>query len=132
MLFAPAPAGGLTTSGKPTSAANSMRVGRGAGQPVPRARHARGPQHRLHLRLVAEVAGRDRVHAGDAEVLADLGEGHLQLLQDGQQPLHLAELADSPCTAPAIWPASSGSSIRQCPARLLPQPGRQPVLRARR
>ena len=61
------------------------------GQPVPGAGHARGVQHGLHLVLVPEVAGRGRVHAGDAQVLADLGQRHLELLEHGQQPLHRAQ-----------------------------------------
>ena len=74
--------------------------GRVGGQPVPGAGHARGPQHRLHLVLVPEVAGRGRVHAGDAQVLADLGQRHLQLLQHGQQPLHRAQLPPEPLDGP--------------------------------
>ena len=57
---------------------------------MPRARHACGAQHRFHLRFLAEVLGRDHLHAHDAEVLADLGDGFLQLFQDGQQSLHRA------------------------------------------
>ena len=127
MLLAPAPAGGLTTSGKPTSAGEACaRRSRtrpaGAG-----ARHARGAQHRLHLGLVPEVAGRDRVHAGDAEVLAHLGEGHLQLLQDGQQPLHRAELPAEPLHGAGDLAGVERVVDPPVPGQAVPQPRRQAV-----
>jgi hypothetical protein len=88
----------LTTSGKPTLRAKSAASP--GGQPVPGAGHAGGAQHRLHLVLVPEVTGRGRVHAGYAQMLADLGQRHLQLLQHGQQPLHRADLLAEPLHGP--------------------------------
>ena len=95
---------------------------------MPRARHAGGAQHRLHLRFLPEVLGRDHLHAGDAEVLADLGDGFLQLFQDGQQPLHRAEplaerlhrAGDLPGVERVVYPPVPGQGVLE--------PGRQAVL----
>ena len=71
----------------------------------------------------------DRVHAGDAEVLPHLGQRDLQLLQDGQQPLHLAELAGQ-----ALHRGGDLAGVERVvdppvPGQVLPERGRQPVLR---
>ena len=82
------------------------RGGRGIGQPVARAGHAGGPQHRLHLRLVAEVVSRPRIHAGDAQALPSLRDWHLQLLQYRQEPLNrantLANAQHRGCDLPGV------------------------------
>ena len=52
-----------------------------------------GPaQDVLHARLVADVERHGFAHPGDAEAIADLTEGDLQLLQDRHQTLDLADL----------------------------------------
>ena len=128
MLLAPAPAGGLTTSGKPAQPGEVGGVGGGAGQPVPRARHARGAQYRLHLGLVPEIAGRDHAHAGNAELLAHLREGHLQLLQDGQQPLHRPELAAEARRRGGDLADIESVVYSPVPGQVVSEPGRQAVL----
>ena len=132
VLFAPAPAGGLTTSGKADPFGKFEGVSGADGQLVPGARHAGRPQHRLHLRLVAEVVRRDRVHPGDAQVLPHLGQRDLQLLQHGQQPLHRAELAGQ-----ALHRGGDLARVERVvdppvPGQALPELGRQPAPPARR
>ena len=68
----------------------------------------------------------------DAQVLAHLGQRDLQLLQHGQQPLHLAELAGQ-----ALHRGGDLARVERVvdppvPGQVLPELGRQPVLRARR
>ena len=93
MLLAPAPAGGFDHEREPDLGGERGRRVRGVGQPGAGARHAGRPQHRLHLRLVAEVARGLRVHAGDAQLLPDLRERHLQLLEHPDEPPHRADAA---------------------------------------
>ena len=100
MLLAPAPGGRLDHQREADLGSKVGRRGGRLGQPVPGAGHARGAQHGLHLVLVPEVAGRGRVHAGDAQVLADLGQRHLELLEHGQQPLHRAQRPGEPLDGP--------------------------------
>ena len=93
MACAPAPAGGLATSGKPTSLGERQRLAGGRDELVPGARHAGRAQHRLHARLVADVVRGLHVHALDAERLAHLCQRHLQLLQRADQAFDPADLA---------------------------------------
>ena len=90
MLIAPAPAGGLTTSGRPTSAAKPRAP---STEPTSAWRATGSPAARStsFMRvLVAEVL-RDRgVHARHAQRLAGLGDGYLQLLEDRQEALDRA------------------------------------------
>ena len=73
-----------------------QRLVRAGHQLVTRARYPRLPQHRLHPRLVADVAGGLHVHPFDAQRLADLRQRHLKLFQRADEPLHPAHLAAEP------------------------------------
>ena len=84
--------------------------------------------YRLHLGLVPEVAGRHHAHAGNAELPAHLREGHLQLFQDGQQPLHRPEPA-----AEALHRGGDLADIESVvdspvPGQVVFEPGREAVL----
>jgi len=61
-------------------------------QLVARARNSDRRQHRLHLRLVADVGRHPLRHPLDAQHVSGLGQRHLQLLQSADQPLHLPDL----------------------------------------
>ena len=62
-----------------------------ANEPVPGARYAGLPQTGFHLRLVTEILGCFHREALDAEVLANPGQGHLELLQGPEQPVGRAQ-----------------------------------------
>ncbi len=59
--------------------------------PAAGARHAGGLEHRLHARLVAEVVGDAGRDAVDPEALAHLRQRHLEVLEDGDQPVDRPE-----------------------------------------
>ena len=122
----PAPAGGLATSGKPTSSAKaSASVGAGD-ELVAGARDAGGAQHGLHPGLVPDVERGLLVHARDAERLPDLGQRHLELLQGADQtfdPAHLAaqagdRLGDLPGVERVVHPPVAGEVLRSSGGRL--------------
>jgi hypothetical protein len=88
---------------------------------VARAGHTGGPQHRLHLRLVAEIACRTRIHAGYAQALPSLRDRYLQLLQYRQEPLNRANTlanalhrgSDLPGVQSVVDPPVGGQAVPQ-------------------
>jgi hypothetical protein len=93
---------------------------------VPRAEHAGRAEHSLHLRLVPEVdCGRD-VDAVDAEVLADLGERHLELFEHADEALHRTDLTAQ--AAHRLRDLGGVESVVDAPVRgrVLPQSRRHP------
>ncbi len=104
------------------------RGGRRIGQPVARAGHAGGPQHRLHLRLVAEVAGRPRIHTGDAQALPSLRDWYLQLLQYRQEPLNRANTLTNALHRGGDLPGVQGVVDPPVRGQAAPQPRRHIAL----
>ena len=115
VLRAPEPASGFTTNGRPHSAANATT----SAAVVARRWRAHGIgllEDRLHRRLVPEVVSGLHAQARDAEALADLGQRHLQVLEDGQQPVDATKVLAEPSHAERQLLRIRQSSNRQCPA----------------
>jgi hypothetical protein len=81
VFTAPAPAGGFTTTGRPTSATKA------------RARQPSALEHRFHRRLVAEIPRRFDAQAPEAEMRAHFRERHLQLLERPDDAIRRADRA---------------------------------------
>ena len=128
MLLAPAPAGGLTTSGKPTSCAKSLAD---AADSARRCLAHGTPAARRTVFIWAlsrKFRAENRVHAGDAQVLADLRDRHLELLEDGHQPLHVAELPAQSLDRPRDLPGVERVVDLPVPGQAVPEPGREAVV----
>ncbi len=129
MAWDPAPAGGLATSGNPTWPANARRLLGTGDQRVLGAGHPGLPEHGLHPRLVAHVVCRGDVHALDPQRLPRLGQRHLQLLEDADDPVHTAQLPPEPGDRVRELPWVQGVVDAPVPGELLPQRRRHPLQR---
>ena len=91
MLLAPDPAGGLTTSGKPTSFAKPAAA---AAESASRCRAQGTPAARStdFICALSRKLRAVRIHAGDAQALPSLRDWYLQLLQYRQEPLNRANM----------------------------------------
>jgi len=94
---------------------------------MPRARHAGGSEHRLHLRLVPEVVRRRDVDSLDFQVLANLREWHLQLLEHSDETLHRSDLPAESLHGSGDLPRVERIVDSPMPGEVLTQSHRQPV-----
>ena len=127
VLLAPAPAGGLTTSGKPacwakSAASAAERASRYLAHGTPAARSTVFIWA-LSRKLPAVTTSMPAM----PRCSRTCARGTCSCSRTASSRCTGPSCSPSPCTAPAIWPTSSPSSIRQCPARLSLQPGRQAV-----